>query len=240
MDVDQNKQVWEKQWDWTNAGEEWSAPFGGSAWEWHWCIRPRLMSLLPCSAIVEIAPGYGRWTRFLTSLCQSYVGVDLAGNCVDACNERFKGRERTNFVLGSGCDLPGVEDQSIDLVFSYDSLVHVEATEMRGYVSEIRRVLRPGGHAFVHYSNMLDVGTDPDEQHLRAPTMGSSLMREFVAEESMFVEVEETFPSGDSFINALSLIVNENANGRQTRSLRNARFSHVTTYIRDMSELWRE
>jgi SAM-dependent methyltransferase len=39
-------------------------------------------------------------------------------------------------------------------VFSFDSLVHVDWEVMNSYIGEFARVLRPGGRAFVHHSNL--------------------------------------------------------------------------------------
>ena len=41
--------------------------------------------------------------------------------------------------------LPMVEESSIDFVFSFDSLVHVEAETLAAYLSELARVLKPDG-----------------------------------------------------------------------------------------------
>jgi tetratricopeptide (TPR) repeat protein len=45
-------------------------------------------------------------------------------------------------------------DACVDFAFSWDSLVHADLEAMRGYVTELQRVLRPGGSAFLHHSNL--------------------------------------------------------------------------------------
>lgn len=42
----------------------------------------------------------------------------------------------------------------VDLVFSFDSLVHVDASTLTGYLRETKRVLSPSGAAFLHHSNL--------------------------------------------------------------------------------------
>jgi hypothetical protein len=42
----------------------------------------------------------------------------------------------------------------VDFVFSYDSLVHVNAAVMDAYLGEISRVLSANGAAFLHHSNL--------------------------------------------------------------------------------------
>jgi hypothetical protein len=73
---------------------------------------------------------------------------------------------------------------SLDFVFSFDSLVHVEAPQIAGYVHDLARALKPGGAGFIHHSNLEAYAQDgvvPDyvtERHWRAPTMSARLFRE--------------------------------------------------------------
>lgn len=146
-----NYQYWDRGYDWADDGEEWSQPWGGTDLLWRATIMPRIRSFIPANRIVEIAPGRGRFTHYLSGLCNDLVGVDISPACVEACRERFP---MARFeVTPDGRTLPGVEDRSADLVFSFDSLVHVDAGAIRGYLAELARVLRPDGAAFLHHSN---------------------------------------------------------------------------------------
>src|SRR5438128_1034565 len=62
--------------DWKERGEEWSAPWGGSAAQWSGTILPRIRECLPASTILEIAPGFGRWTHYLREHCERLHVVD--------------------------------------------------------------------------------------------------------------------------------------------------------------------
>lgn len=152
--LQQNKVVWETRHHWNKAGDEWSVSWGSGELEWTVTLYSRLHRLLPAGRLLEIAPGFGRWTRFLLPFCESYIGVDLAQKCVDACTERFTTAPHASFHAGDGKSLPMVEGNSIDLIFSFDSLVHVDWEVMNSYIEEFARVLRPGGKAFVHHSNL--------------------------------------------------------------------------------------
>jgi len=76
-DVEQNLAVWES-WDWSQQGDEWSASWGGTPALWHGALLPRIHSFVPTGTILEIAPGYGRWTQYLKDLCERLLVVDLA------------------------------------------------------------------------------------------------------------------------------------------------------------------
>ena len=48
--------------EWIQAGEEWSEPWGGSAPQWFGSIFPRIHAYFPANTILEIASGFGRWS----------------------------------------------------------------------------------------------------------------------------------------------------------------------------------
>jgi SAM-dependent methyltransferase len=155
--------------NWTEDGDDWSSSWGSAEMQWYATLYPRIRPFLPAKVIVEIAPGHGRWTSFLLDECDRYIGVDLAESCVAACTRRFAGVEKAAFVTNDGHSLPTVESGSVDLVFSFDSLVHVEIDAMAGYVRDIADKLAPDGVAFLHHSNRAaaDVGVGPVDTSLQ-------------------------------------------------------------------------
>jgi SAM-dependent methyltransferase len=167
--IEENLKQWNQDYDWRLAGEPWSKAWGSSAAEWYGCIYPRIRRFLPASTILEIAPGFGRWTEFLLEHCDALIGIDLTPKCVDGCRQRFADRLGASFETNDGHSMPTVADSSVDLAFSFDSLVHVEAETLHGYLAELARVLRPGGVAFLHHSNL---GADQRSNHTLAPLQG--------------------------------------------------------------------
>jgi SAM-dependent methyltransferase len=154
QDTDWNRQLWDGSYNWDARGEEWSAAWGGSEPQWFGSLYPRLHRVLPASSILEIAPGMGRWTRFLLPLCRNYVGVDISLECVRGCQKIFADAQHARFVHNDGCSLSEVEDHSFDLVFSFDSLVHAEFDVLKSYIPQILQKLNERGVAFLHHSNM--------------------------------------------------------------------------------------
>ena len=151
--IEENVREWNDDYDWHLEGELWSRPWGSAAGQWYGSVYPRVRRFLPASAILEIAPGFGRWTEFLLSHCDTLIGVDLSPRCIEACKQRFAGHDNARFESNDGRSLPMVADSSIDLAFSFDSLVHVEAEVLSDYLRELARVLKPDGVAFLHHSN---------------------------------------------------------------------------------------
>lgn len=149
-----NNQTWGASYEWSDEGEEWSVNWGSSETQWTATLLPRVRNFLPAGRVLEIAPGHGRWTQYLLPLCDEYIGVDLAEACVAVCQRRFESAGHGRFFVNDGRSLPMVADNSIDFVFSFDSLVHAEAEIIKAYLSELSRVMAPQGIGFLHHSNL--------------------------------------------------------------------------------------
>jgi ubiquinone/menaquinone biosynthesis C-methylase UbiE len=122
--LDENKALWDKSYDWSRAGEEWSREWGSSYMQWHGTLLPRMRAFLPAASVLEIAPGHGRWTRFLKDFCSRLSIVDLSATCIEACRRRFAGASNISYFVNDGRSLDMVPDGSVDFIFSFDSLVH--------------------------------------------------------------------------------------------------------------------
>jgi ubiquinone/menaquinone biosynthesis C-methylase UbiE len=153
-DLEENVAYWDGSFHWRYGGDEWSRWWGSPRAQWRGTVYPRIEAYLPARRLVEIAPGYGRWTQFLRHYCDELIAIDLSGKCIAACRERFRTDQRLTFHVNDGRSLSAVADGTTDFVFSFDSLVHVEQDVMDDYVAELARVLSSDGVAFLHHSNM--------------------------------------------------------------------------------------
>ncbi|HZW11048.1 MAG TPA: class I SAM-dependent methyltransferase [Phycisphaerales bacterium] len=197
--AEQNRRMWSR-YDWSLAGEEWTVGFGGPEMAWLFCIRPRIETLAPAGHVLEIGPGHGVWTQFLRPLCRRMTLVDVTERCVEACRERF-GRRGMRYIHNDGKSLAGVTDGSVDLAFSFNSLVHADHDAMRGYVRELARVLRPGAYAFLHHSNLAECRAEAAHLSLaelgnRGEDMSAELLRRDCAEAGLTCHVQELIPWG--------------------------------------------
>ncbi len=151
--IKQNQSVW-NAYNWDDAGEIWSSAWGGASMQWYGTILPRIYAFLHGPTILEIAPGFGRWTRFLKDYCNNLIVVDLSEKCIKACQERFAGCSHITYFVNNGKSLDMVPDGTIDFAFSFDSLVHAEDDVISAYVSQLSRKLKYDGAAFIHHSNL--------------------------------------------------------------------------------------
>lgn len=179
QDVAWNVSEWNEVYGWPESGEEWSKSWGSSTIQWHMTILPRIMNCLPARNIVEIAPGWGRWTRFLLSSCSSYCGFDISEKAVNECRKRFCFDRKAKFFLNDGKTIKAAKDKSIDFIFSMDSLVHAETDAIEPYIEEFSRVLSEYGTGFVHHSNMGEHNNrNVDNIYLRATSVSAKSFRE--------------------------------------------------------------
>jgi SAM-dependent methyltransferase len=156
--LEQNLRTWAKTRTWETQGDEWSETWGGPFPQWRDAILPRISAYLPARHILEIAPGYGRWTQFLAAECETLTLVDLSPRCIEACRERFAALDHLHYHVNDGRSLAMLPDRSVDFAFSFDSLVHAELPVIESYVRELSRVLTGNGIAFLHHSNLAAFG----------------------------------------------------------------------------------
>ena len=152
--IHDNLVKWNDTYEWPRNGDEWSAPWGGSENQWKYTILPRVKPWLPAGCILEIGTGRGRWTEFLIHYCKSFVGVDLSIRCIEACKSRFSHLHHATFFANDGQSLDTIKEQSVDFVFSFDSLVHCEPDVIGLYLKHLKRVLKDAGAGFIHHSNL--------------------------------------------------------------------------------------
>ena len=243
--------------DWTNAGEEWSAPWGNSAAQWSGAILPRIRNCLPASTILEIGAGFGRWTHYLRDYCETLIAVDRIERCVDACRQRFQDDPRVRSVLNDGCSLPMVADDSIDFVFSFDSLVHAKPEMVEGYLAELGTKLKPAGQGFIHHSNFGEYANSFRERlpkaliklpikmnlldwdHRRDPTMTAALFRDLCERRGLACLSQELINwRGRRLIDCFSMIARGDHSQRTaTRVIRNRDFMREAAEIRAKCEI---
>lgn len=122
--------------------------------QWNGCLLPRLHAFVPAPTILEIAPGYGRWTQYLKDLCDRLIVVDCAEKCIESCEQRFASSANIEYHVNDGQSLAMVPDGVVDLAFSFDSLVHAEADVLESYLTQLAKKLTPNGVGFIHHSNV--------------------------------------------------------------------------------------
>ena len=223
VSIKKNLEIWDSKEHWDqgvkgngqslNHGEKWSLAWGGSDDQWNVTLYPRLHRLLPAENVLEIGAGHGRWSEYLLAFSKQLYLVDLSGNCLDFCRKRFASFDQVSYHKTGGAILDGIEDNSIDFIFSFDSLVHADREVIESYIFEIKRVLKQDGHAFIHHSNYLQYMEEGYEySHMRDPTVSAELFRDYCKKAGIACLLQELVPwsmenlNDNKFIDAFSLL----------------------------------
>jgi len=107
-------------------------------------LLEELSPSLQGARILDLGVGAGRTTPFfLSCFPMRYVGVDCAPNMISRCQECFPGQD---FRVGDARDLSEFQDGDFDFVmFSWSGIDYVDHAGRESVISEVFRVLRPGG-----------------------------------------------------------------------------------------------
>lgn len=146
----EEQRFWNNESNWDNGGHEWSKSFGTTENLWNNYIFDDIKEYRG-KKILEIAPGHGRMTQFLSILASELLVVDLNETCILKTKEKL-GHHVLGYFVNNGNDLPKIRNNSQDLVFSFDSFVHMHQNVIDDYIGEIYRVLKHGGKSFIHHS----------------------------------------------------------------------------------------
>jgi SAM-dependent methyltransferase len=101
------------------------------------------------------------------------MGIDLSGKCIESCKSRFGNVSHAQFLMNDGMSLDPLPDDTFDLVFSFDSLVHAEAEVLDSYIRQMLQKLAPQGIAFVHHSNVAALPPTEQVPHGRSPSVSA-------------------------------------------------------------------
>jgi hypothetical protein len=119
------------------------------------------------------------------------VLVDLSERCIEACRDKFGEEQSIEYHINDGRSLEMVTDASIDLAFSFDSLVHAEADVIESYIVQLRQKLTVDGVAFLHHSNLAAFNGEIENRHWRSESVSGEIVCAIAARENMAVVSQE-------------------------------------------------
>ncbi len=109
----------------------------------------RMMPPLPTdSFVLDVGAGRGVWLMKLVQEGYRVIGIDYVNDAVRLGNRDIKLHnmaDKARFILGDVRDIP-LADQVFDAVTDIGVLQHLDMHDWSQYVSEIKRVMKPGGY----------------------------------------------------------------------------------------------
>lgn len=91
--------------------------------------------------VLDIASGEGYGSSILARAARKVIGVDISEQAVQHAQQKYQS-PNLEYRVGPAAQIP-LDDASVDLVVSFETLEHHDQHE--AMMSEIKRVLRPGG-----------------------------------------------------------------------------------------------
>ena len=116
----------------------------------------RLAPLIaPSDTVLDLGCGIGRVVRYVAPLCGTIWAVDASDAMLGYARARLQGLPNVRFATCVGTSIPEVGDDSVDVVYSLITLQHLEREDAFALLRDVRRVLRPGGRAYITFPNLL-------------------------------------------------------------------------------------
>lgn len=145
--VEENALKW-NHYRWNRGESEWTP-----SEQWKQSVLEHVMAknIPPGHVVLEIGPGFGRWTRKLIELSRHLIAVDVSEKCIEHCKNLFADKENVEFHVNDGRSLDFVTDDAVDYIWSFDVFVHIERADIAHYLDEFRRILKGEGLVIIHH-----------------------------------------------------------------------------------------
>lgn len=202
MNIEEQKNLWGNPNNWVDDGHEWSEYFVTTDNLWN-NIYPKMEKYLN-GEVLEIAPGYGRITKYLLELekVDDLSVIDLNRNCIAKCIDKF-GSKIKNYIVNDGLTL-NFNDNTFDFIISFDSFVHMTKDVIESYIKEIYRTLKSGGYGFIHHSHFYSE-SQPTKNIAGRSDMNPMLFKEYVEKYNMEIISQEDFRTSSVIRDTISI-----------------------------------
>ena len=159
-------------------------------------------SLQPEHTVVEIGVGGGRIATAVAPVVAKLYGFDISREMLKRAREAVPGN--VELVLLRSPDLPRDLAGRVDFAYAFDVFVHLDLHTQWRYLLQLHDVLKPGGRALVHTTNLrAPRGWDRFAQQRRYDVRGHYFvipeLVDLLAERAGFAVVQRSEPTEDNF-----------------------------------------
>lgn len=102
-----------------------------------------ILDLVKDKIVLDIACGTGYGSSMLADNAEYVYGVDISRETIEYCNKEYN-KKNLKFFQGS-VEKIELEDNSIDVIVSFETIEHVEYKLQEEFLKEIKRVLKNDG-----------------------------------------------------------------------------------------------
>lgn len=145
--------------DLAHIGDEWTGEAAGAATtltDYERLIEERFIAphVASTDTVLEIGVGGGKTAALLLRHATRLVCADISAEMLAATRARI-GEDRARFVKLDGRSLKPIADASVDVCFSFDTMVHIEPRDIFNYLTQIPAKLRGKRLCVFHHANVL-------------------------------------------------------------------------------------
>lgn len=108
----------------------------------------------PGSVAGEIGTGGGRIASLVAPGVGEFHAFDVAPLMLERARQKLRDVPNCHFHVVEAPVLPDGLEGRMDFIYSFDVFVHLDLHNQWSYVGQIAKVLKPGGRAFLHTSNL--------------------------------------------------------------------------------------
>ena len=124
--------------------EEWDSPKKQIEFIRHF-IAYKVLALpyINGKCVLEVGCGTGYGAEYLSDYANKITAVDIWPGAIEYCSNHFN-KENLEFLNYDGNYLP-TNDESVDIVISFQVIEHISLHDLKLHLSEIKRVLKHDG-----------------------------------------------------------------------------------------------
>jgi SAM-dependent methyltransferase len=111
--------------------------------------------------VLELGCGGGKFTLRLAPKCRSLVCTDISPEMIEHTKAGLVERGlsgNVRYQVLNGTDFEGIPADSVDFIFSYDVMLHLQPQNVFSYLIDARRILRQNGVFMLHQINLSSLG----------------------------------------------------------------------------------
>ena len=117
----------------------------------------RYKSVLPYvkgKVVLDAACGEGYGSNLMADYASSVIGIDIDGCTIENASKKYAScKDNLCYIQGSIADLSMVENASVDVLISFETIEHVSEEIQLQFLKEIKRVLKADGVLFMSTPN---------------------------------------------------------------------------------------
>jgi 2-polyprenyl-3-methyl-5-hydroxy-6-metoxy-1,4-benzoquinol methylase len=111
---------------------------------YHWHRYLYASGFVADKTVLDIACGEGYGSDLLAQTAKKVTGVDIDLPTIEHAEKTYK-RKNLEFIQGTAGQIPIKGEGIFDVIVSFESIAHLDEPQQHAFLSEIKRLLKPGG-----------------------------------------------------------------------------------------------